>query len=167
MNDVQKANILPIAMAMTAPEHAIERYYYDSVTELFFYTKHIGDNEFALYSLLDFPLSEREYGDVSVRLEQVDDYDFEIVEIPRLNVSEKIEIQLDFLSQFYRVYPIERLITEVENQLDDYRMVLDTALIKDGNYAPMAPGWDEFKLKTMFNYIKHFTNSIGVQVSFD
>jgi hypothetical protein len=167
MNDVQKANILRTAMAMTAPEYANERYYYDSVTELFFYAKQIGDNEVALYSLLDFPLSERQYGDISIRFEQVDDYDFEIVEIPRLNVSEKIEIQLDFLSQFYRVYHLEELISAVENQQDDYRMVLDTALIKNSYCAPMAAYWDEFKLKTMFDYIKHFTNSIGVQVSFD
>lgn len=167
MNDVQRVNILRIALAMTAPQNTTERYYYDSVTELFFYSKQIGDNEVALYTLLDFPLSEREYGDVSVRLDQVHDNDCEIVEIPRLNVFEKIEIQLDFLSQFYRVYHLEGLITAVEEQPDEYRMVLDSALIKDINCAPMAPYWDEFKHRTVFNYIKQFTNSVGVQLSLD
>jgi hypothetical protein len=166
MNDSQNANIAWVAMALTAPEYANERYYYDELTELFFYKRITGFNNFSLYSFLDFPLSAAESADVSKRLQRIGDTDCGIVEIPRLSVLEKIEIQLDFLSQFYRVYQLNELIAAVEDQRDDYRMVLDNVLLQHANAATMTPLWNDFKLKVVFRFIKHFTSAIGVQVSF-
>jgi hypothetical protein len=151
---------------MTAPEFANERYYYDAVTELFFYTKYI-DNTVALYTFLDYPLSEREYNDISVRLELIDEEACEIVEIPRLSVQEKIATQLDFLCNIKTGYNLNKLITEVVNQKDDYKMVLDIVLSENNNYAPMAPFWEEFKLKTVFTSINRFTSKVGIELKFD
>jgi hypothetical protein len=166
MTNIQRVNLSWLALAMTAPEFANERYYYDAVTELFFYTKYI-DNTVALYTFLDYPLSEREYNDISVRLELIDEEACEIVEIPRFNVQEKIATQLDFLCNIKNGYNLNNLITEVVNQKDDYKMALDIVLNENSNYAPMAPFWEEFKLKTVFTSINRFTSKVGIELKFD
>jgi hypothetical protein len=166
MTNIQRVNLAWLAMAMTAPEFANERYYYDAVTELFFYTKYI-DNTVALYTFLDYPLSEREYNDISVRLELIDEEACEIVEIPRFSVQEKRAIQLDFLCNIENGYNLNDLITAVASQKDDYRMALDIVLNENSNYAPMTPFWEEFKLKTVFTSINRFTSKVGIELKFD
>jgi hypothetical protein len=167
MTNIQRVNLSSLALAMTAPEFANERYYYDAVTELFFYTKYIENNIVALYTFLDHPLSERAYNDISVRLELIDEEACEIVEIPRFNVQEKIATQLDFLCNIKTAYNLNDLITAVLNQKDDYKMVLDIVLNENSDYALMVPFWEEFKLKTVFTSINRFTSKVGIELKFD
>jgi hypothetical protein len=167
MTDIQRVNLSWLALAMTAPEFANERYYYDAITELFFYTKYIEHNTVALYSFLDYPLSEREYNDISVRLELIDEETCEIVEIPRFSVQEKIATQLDFLCNIKTGYNLNDLITAVVSQKDDYRMVLDIVLNENSEYASLASFWEEFKLKTVFTSINRFTSKVGIELKFD
>ena len=94
--------------------------------------------------------------DIAVRLEWVNDESSEIVEIPRLNVTDKVTMQLLFLSSFEGVMHLQELITAVENQKDDYRMVLDTVLIENDTTAPITAYWDEFKLNTILEYTNRF-----------
>jgi hypothetical protein len=167
MTNIQRANLSWLALAMTAPEFANERYYYDAITELFFYTKYIEDNTVALYTFLDHPLSERAYNDISVRLELIDEEPCEIVEIPRFTVQEKIATQFDFLCNVEDGYNLNDLVTAVVNQKDDYRMVLDTVLNENSDYASIAPFWEEFKLKAVFASINSFTSKTGIELKFD
>ena len=166
MTNIQRVNLSWLAMAMTAPEFANERYYYDAVTELFFYTKYI-DNTVALYTFLDYPLSEREYNDITVRLECIEEEACDIVEIPRFSVEEKRTIQLDFLCNIENGCKLNDLITAVASQKDDYRMALDVVLNANSKYAPMAQFWEEFKLETVFASINRFTNKVGIELKFD
>jgi len=81
-----------------------------------------------------------------------------------LNVQDKVSIQLLFLSKIVGVYHYNDLIHAVEQQTDDYKFVLDVVLIENDMAAPMAQYWDDFKLQTVFNYIGHFANWIGIDL---
>lgn len=162
---IDKEKVLFVILAMTVPLHSAEHYFYDSITELFFYTKPLTEGKLALYNFYGFPLSEREYADIAVRLELIDDDVCEIMEIPRINTQEKIDIQLNFLSHFEGVYYLQELITAVENQEDDYKMVLDTVLIKNDSTAPMSSYWDDFKLQTIITYASIFSSAIGLNLN--
>lgn len=162
---IDKEKVLFLMMAMTVPWHSERHYFYDSVTEMFFYSKPLGKGKLALYNFYEFPLSEREYADIAVRLELIDDDFYEITEIPRVNTQEKIDIQLNFLSHFEGVFQLKNLITAVKNQKDDYKMVLDTLLIKNDNTELMALYWNDFKLKTVITYASAFSKKMGLNIS--
>jgi hypothetical protein len=50
----------------------------------------------------------------------------------------------------------------VEQQQDDYKFVLDVVLLENELAAPMAPYWDDFKLKTVQYYLEKFTGIVGI-----
>ena len=97
-------------MAMTIPMYSRDRYFYDSITELFFHTKLLTAQQVALYNFYGFPLTEREYTDVAVRMDYIDDERCEIIEIPRIGTLEKIAIQHDFLLSIKDITDIEELV---------------------------------------------------------
>jgi hypothetical protein len=96
-------------------------------------------------------------------LELINDESSEIVEIPRINVTEKIDIQLNLLSRMPGTYWHNELIQAVENQKDDHKFVLDTVLIENNNSAAIASYWDEFKLQTVTNYILAFRKVTNIE----
>lgn len=103
--------------------------------------------------------------DLLVRLELINDASSEIVEIPKLNVEDKIAIQTLFLKHFEGVYYYNEIQEAIDKQQDDHKFVLDTVLIENGNSAPMAPYWDEYKLRTVREYISRYAN--GLAISFN
>ncbi|MBL4676729.1 MAG: hypothetical protein JKY70_11085 [Mucilaginibacter sp.] len=163
--DKQKVHFLE--MAMTIPMYSRDRYFYDSITELFFHTKLLTAQQVALYNFYGFPLTEREYTDVAVRMDYIDDERCEIIEIPRIGTLEKIAIQHDFLLSIKDITDIEELVTAIADQKDDFKMVLDRALTENEDTAYIAPYWDEFKLKVVLNYINSFSNTSGLRAIFD
>ena len=167
MTGQQQFNLLWLAMAITAPEYTQERYYYDAKSNLFFSARPTLQPPVRL-DLFDTKskfLPSSIESDISVRLLWLNDESSEIIEIPRLNIADKIAIQLLFLSNFGGVMHLQELVSAVEDQRDDYKMVLDTILIENSNTAPIAPYWDEFKLKTVFEYIMRFASLIGLDLS--
>jgi len=54
-----------------------------------------------------------------------------------------------------------QLIAAIEQQQDDYKFVLDDVLIENDNSAPMAPYWDDYKLKIVIAYLSKFIKAIG------
>jgi hypothetical protein len=166
MSNFATFNLLWIAMAMTVPENTQERFYYDAVTKQFFYSRPLPDapHRIELFDTIDLHLFDNDYDDIMVRLEWVNDESSQIVEIPRLNIEDKIAIQLLFLSNFHGVLFLQELISAVENQKDDYQMVLDTVLIENDSTAPMAPYWDNSKLQTITTYINNFANAVGIDL---
>jgi hypothetical protein len=169
MKDVNKSDerltLLWLAMAVTMPQHACERFYYDSRSKLCF-SNSTTVGGLKLVDKANMPLPVEIGSDIAVRLEWVSDQSSEIIEIPRLNVADKVDIQLHFLSNFDGVMHIQELIKAVENQKDDYKMVLDTILIENSTTAPMAYYWDDFKLSHVVTYIEMFTKAIGLEISF-
>jgi hypothetical protein len=149
---------------MTAPLSANDLYYYDGRTKKLFSTKlSPGDpGRLDLYDMIDLtipaPLSEY----LINRLADMDSENSEIVEIPRLNVQDKVAVQLLFLSKFPGVIHEEPLRLAVEKQDDVYGFVLDYVLGRMESLGPMEPYWEDFKLKTIQYYLEKFTGLIGI-----
>jgi hypothetical protein len=156
MTATERYNLLWLLRAMTLPmDYEYERYYYDGRRKELFYTAKAKDNPFSIVVLNKFDLqySNEIESDLAVRLELIYDERSEIVEIPRINVVEKVGIQLEFLSKLPGTYWHNELIAAVEQQEDDYKFVLDTVLIENDNSAPMAKYWDDYKLIVVKLYI--------------
>lgn len=135
-----------------------ERYYYDALRRDFFYIIKSVDipSGYGILNKFDHHYSKEIENDISVRLELINDESSEIVEVPRINVVEKVDIQLEFLSKLPDTFHHNELIRAVEQQKDDYKFVLDTALIENDNSAPMIQYWDDYKLEVVFSYINSF-----------
>ncbi|WP_345954768.1 hypothetical protein [Mucilaginibacter sp. PAMB04168] len=166
MTTQQRHNLLWLASAITHPSHYTRRqHYYDEVHRLFFTRVKIDYNgaRFEIRDSYDKPLVEDAASDLLVRLELINDASSEIVEIPKLNVEDKIAIQTLFLKHFEGVYYYNEIQEAINNQQDDHRFVLDTVLIENDNAAPMAPYWDDYKLRTVTQYINIFGNTVGIK----
>jgi hypothetical protein len=157
MTDLERFNLLWLCNAMTAPVSAAELYYYDARTRKFFV-----DKTSALYDMVDLPVKGPVLDDLLARLPDIDSEISEIVEIPRLNVPDKIAIQLLFLSKFPGVIHEEALRLAAEKQEDIHGFVLDKVLVRMESLATMEPYWEDFKLKTIQYYLEKFTGLVGI-----
>lgn len=157
MTDIERFNLYWLCLAMTAPVAAIERYYYDSATKKFFVEK-AG----ILSDMLDLQLVPAQTEDLEKRLRDLDTEASQIVEIPRLNVQDKVSVQLLFLSKFPGIIHEEALRLEAEQQPDARGFVLDKLEAMDSALSPMAAYWEDFKLKTVQYYLEKFTGIIGI-----
>jgi len=71
-------------------------------------------------------------------------------------------VQLLFLSEFPGVIHEEKLRLAAEQQQDVQGFVLDLVFDENDTLSPMAPYWDDFKLKTIQYYLEKFTGLIGI-----
>ncbi|MDN5285693.1 MAG: hypothetical protein JWR38_1967 [Mucilaginibacter sp.] len=168
MTEAEQYNLLWLANAMTLPiSHTDEHYYYDDSRKELFYTIKAKGNSFGIGILNKFDLqySKEIESDLAVRLELIGNESSEIVEVPRINVAEKIDIQLEFLSKLPGTFHHNELIRAVEHQRDDYKFVLDSALIENDNSAPMAIYWDDYKLQIIYTFITNFYTLIGIKLN--
>jgi hypothetical protein len=167
MTDTQRHNLIWLASAMTHPTNYTRRqHYYDEVHRLFF-TRVVIDYNGAKFEIRDSfnqPLKENVSSDLLVRLELINDDSSEIVEIPKLNVEDKIAIQTLFLKHFEGVFYYNEIQEAINRQQDDHKFVLDTVLIENDNAAPMAPYWDDYKLRTVMEYISRFGTAVGATI---
>lgn len=149
---------------MTASVSCEEHYYYDGDSKKFFYTMQasIDTDDRLLLSMIDLPITGSERTELLRRIEHIDSNCSEIVEIPRLNVQDKVGVQLLFLSKFSGIHHEEELRLAVEQQKDNYGFVLDIITTKYDVLAPMEPYWEDFKLKTIQYYLEKFTGVVGI-----
>lgn len=164
----QQHNLLWLASAMTTPIYYVsERHYYDGRFQVFFTKVSYGNcgTRFDIKDVYGSIMYKELSCDISVRLELVNDDNSEIVEIPRLNMQEKVAIQIDFLKHFEGVVYYNELLDAINRQQDSHKFVLDKVLIENDNAAPMAPYWDDYKLRVVTEYIVNFANLIGLQLS--
>ena len=157
MTDLERFNLFWLCHAMTAPVKSEELYYYDARTKRFLVAKSSG-----LFDMVDLPLMPSIAADLLERMADIDSEASEIVEIPQLNVQDKVAVQLLFLSKFPGVIHEEALRLAAEKQRDADGFVLDALLNKDDVLAPMLPYWDDFKLKTIQFYLEKFTGLTGI-----
>ncbi|MDP9078815.1 MAG: hypothetical protein M3O71_15405 [Bacteroidota bacterium] len=157
MTDLERFNLFWLCHAMTAPVKSEELYHYDARTKRFFTNKPSG-----LFDMVDLQVMPPIADDLLERMADIDSEASEIVEIPRLNVQDKIAVQLLFLSKFPGVIHQEALRLAAEKQQDTDGFVLDVFLDKDATVAPMLPYWDDFKLKTIQFYLEKFTGLTGI-----
>jgi hypothetical protein len=164
LSESEQYDLLWLANAITLPiSYDTEHYYYDGLRKELFYTISSKANPFLIGVLNKFDLeySDEIASDIAVRLELINDESSKIVEIPRLDIQEKIGVQLEFLSYMAGTLQHNELIAVVEGQQDDYKFILDTILMESENTLPMIPYWSDFKLKVTFTYIN---KTIGVDL---
>lgn len=124
----------------------------------------IDTDDRLLLSMIDLPITGSERTEILRRIEHIDSNCSEIVEIPPLNIADKVAVQLLFLSKFLGITYEEQLRLDVEQQRDDYRFVLDILLNTNDLLAPMPPYWEDFKLKTIQHYLEKFTRVVGISL---
>ena len=159
MTDIERFNLFWLCHAMTAPVTAEESYYFDGQTKKFFTAKSDG-----LFEMVDLPLITPLAVDIGKRMADIDSTVSEIVKIPRLNVQDKVAVQLLFLSKFPGVIYEEKLRLAAEKQQDMQGFVLDVVLNENDTLEPMAPYWVDFKLKTIQYYLEKFTGLVGITI---
>jgi hypothetical protein len=157
MTDLERFNLYWLCHAMTAPLDAKELYYFDGFSKKFFVEK-----SSSLFDMVDLPLNAEHSADFCNRLATIDSEASEIVEIPRLNLGDKVSIQLLFLSKFPGIIYEEKLRLAAEQQKDAHGFVLDKLEAMNEALAPMAPYWEDFKLKTIQYYLERFTGITGI-----
>jgi hypothetical protein len=163
MTSPQQHNLLWLASAMTTPIYYVsERHYYDSRFQVFFTKVSYGNcgTKFDIKDVYGSIMYKELSCDISVRLELINDDSCEIIEIPKLNVKDKVAIQTDFLKHFEGVVYYNELLEAIRRQQDNHKFVLDTVLIENDNAAPMAPYWDDYKLKVVIEYIEAFIRTV-------
>ena len=151
-----------LANAMTLPSTCLnERYYYDSRRNDFFSS--IQNNGHIIYvdrNNAEYPIDI--CIDLSVRMEFINDESSDLTEIPRYTLTEKIGLQLEFLSKLPGTYWHNKLIEAVEQQQDDFKFVLDTVLIENDSSAPMASYWFDYKLNFINESIIRFRQLVDL-----
>jgi hypothetical protein len=157
MTDIERFNLFWLCRAMTAPVKSKESYYYDARTKRFFVSKLAG-----LFDMIDLSMTAPEAEALLKRIADIGSEASEIVEIPRLNLQDKVAVQLLFLSKFPGVIHEEALRLAAEKQQDTGGFVLDTVLGREDVLGPMAPYWEDFKLKTIQYYLEKFTGLTGI-----
>ena len=157
MTDIERFNLFWLCHAMTAAVKSKETYYYDACIKKFFVSKPAG-----LFDMIDLSLAAPEAEALLKRIAAIDTEAFGIVEIPHLNLQDKVAVQLLFLSKFSRVIHEEELRLAAEKQQDTDGFVLDAVLNHEEVLAPMAPYWEDFKLKTIQYYLEKFTGLTGI-----
>jgi hypothetical protein len=155
MTDIERFNLYWLCHAMTAPVKSEDLYYYDAQTKKFF-----ASRSAVILDMIELPVIEP--AALLERLADIHSEASEIVEIPRLNIPDKVSVQLLFLSNFPGVIHEEALRLAVENQPDKNGFMLDVVLGENVVLAPMVPYWEDFKLKTIQYYLEKFTGVIGI-----
>jgi len=163
MDQVQLFNLHWLCYAVTSPCNGEERYYYDGQNQKLFYTKPVtGSNETEFFNMVDLRIDAFESLSLSARLGKIDEGSSSLVEIPRLHVSDKILIQLLFLSKFPGIIHHEDVRLAAEKQQDVQGFVLDKIFTENSGLSPAEPYWDEYKLKTIQYYLEIYTGIQGI-----
>lgn len=157
MTDIERFNLFWLYHAMTAPATSTASYYFDGQTKKFFTANLSG-----LFDMVDLPLIAPLADNIGERMAQIDTEASEIVEIPRLNIQDKIAMQQLFLSKFPGVIHEDQLRIAAEKQQDIQGFVLDAVLDENDTLSPMASYWEDFKLKTIQYYLEKFTGLVGI-----
>ncbi|MDO3641310.1 hypothetical protein [Mucilaginibacter sp. L3T2-6] len=163
MNSLQLFNLHWLCYAMTAPGNGGARYYYDGQAQKFFCTKPVaGREEPEFFNMVDLKVDVVESFALSEKLRIMEGESSFIVEIPRLQVSDKISVQLMFLSRFPGIVHEDDIRLVVEKQADAHGFVLDKMFAKNSALNPMEPYWEEFKFKTIQYYLEIYTGLQGI-----
>lgn len=109
--------------------------------------------------MIDLHLPEPSFTDISTRLAGIDSESSEVVEIPRLNVQEKVSIQLVFLSKTPGFIHNENFRIAAEQHQDASGFKLDGTF---AGHQPTASLWENFKMKTIQYYLEKYTGLIGI-----
>jgi hypothetical protein len=164
----ERFNLYWMLRAITAPcSYCLEKYYYDLKRKELFSVLHLADYSPAVLILDKFsfryPLDIE--GDIAVRLELIAYRRMKIVEIPRMDISEKIGIQIQFLSILGDQLHQQEYTQAVIQQSETHGFVLDNLLKKYDSSAPLRSYWEHIKLQIAASHINKLILNAGIKIN--
>jgi hypothetical protein len=163
----ERFNLYWLLRAITAPcSYCLEQYYYDLKRKELFSVLHLADYSSMILILdkfsLRYPLDIE--GDLAVRLELIAYRRMKIVEIPRMDITEKIDVQVHFLSILSDRLHQQEYMRAVIQQNETHGFVLDNLLKKYSSSAPIRPYWEYTKLQLAANHIRKLVSNAGIKM---
>lgn len=164
MTSTEKICLSWLSHAMTDSPDSNISYYYDLKYRSFFYIKtplyDTGGIEF--YDVKGEKIyDEEKYIDLFIRLSGLSD---ELIEITRLNVAQKRDIQWQFLSRFCGHRYHFKYFIEVIDQREQESFVLDKLMKHENNKLYQL--WEKFKLEVIRIYANSFAGKKGFELNF-
>lgn len=154
----ERFNLFWIARALTIScQYDMERYYYDTMHH----------NLFSIIKLPSEPVILNKYNlrydstteaDITVRMSLSGDHHSSIIEIPRLSVKDKKEIQFGFLSLSADKLTYGKCILAVSEQTDEDGFVLDTLFHRRHT---LTPHWEALKLQLSLGYMSRLNQNLA------
>lgn len=156
-------NLFWVTRALTIScQYDLERYYYDTIYHNLFSIIKLPSECIVLdkYNLRYDTITE---ADITVRMTPTDDsHSFSsIIEIPRLSVRDKKEIQFQFLSLLSDKMHYGECILAVSDQADEDGFVLDNILNKRTTFSEIQSYWEMLKLQLSFGYMNKLSQKLG------
>ncbi len=137
---------------MTLPVgYAEQHYYFDGRSNNLFAFVNLDENDRMTYVDRFYQeLDAAAPNELAQRLAYKESALSKVVEIPRLTVQEKINLQLAFIAKLPGSN-YSNLITTISKQPNDSSFVLDF-VIDEEQFVLAAKHWDEYKLETISSY---------------
>ncbi len=154
-------NLFWISRALTIScQYNLERYYYDTVYHNLFSVIQLPTESIVLdkYNLRYDNSFE---ANIAVRMALLAGSHSSIIEIPRLSVRDKKEIQFQFLSLLSDKLHHGECILAVSEQADEDGFVLDTVLNRRIVLADIASHWEMLKLQLSYGYMHRLGQTLG------
>ncbi len=169
MTDLEKFHVMWVARAMAVPVKSLNRYYYDGMTGKFFYSRRVkADAEVVeLLDSIGMYLMGDEYHDLLNRLLSIEHPSSEILEIPRLTVQQKIELQTIFLGSLKSPQHYYLYIENVKEQNDSNGFILDSLLKENDVMNSLFTTWNSFKELTIYKYINEYSEAVDYKMDLD
>lgn len=141
-------NLFWLTRAMTVSHwYDLEHYYYDSRQHNLFsiITLPVQPSRAIILNKFSYRCDIKVANDIALRLEILANADNTIIEIPRLSVKDKKEIQFHFLSHLENKLNHEQCLLAISEQPDEDGFVLDELLNKQNDFYNIAPCWEDLK----------------------
>ena len=157
----ERFNLFWITRALTiACQYDLERYYYDTIYHNLFSIIKLP-SECVVMDKYNLRCDTTTEADISVRMAVLSNGSSSIIEIPRLTVKDKKEIQFQFLSLLSDKLHHGECILAVSEQADEDGFVLDTMLNRRNTLAAIASHWEMLKLQLSFGYMNMLSQALG------
>jgi len=157
----ERFNLFWITRALTIScQYDLERYYYDTIYHNLFSIIQLPSERVVMnkYNSRYDTITE---ADITIRMRLPADDRSSIIEIPRLTVRDKKEIQFQFLSMLSDKLHYGECVLAVSEQADEDGFVLDTMLNRRNAPADIAPHWETLKLQLSFGYMNGLSQALG------
>ena len=157
----ERFNLFWITRALTiACQYDLERYYYDTVHHNLFSIIKLP-SECVVMDKYNLRYDTTTEADISIRMTVLSNSSSSIIEIPRLSVKDKKEIQFQFLSLLSDKLHHGECLLAVSEQADEDGFVLDNMLHRRNTLADMTSHWETLKLQLSFGYMNRLSQALG------
>ncbi|WP_423149329.1 hypothetical protein [Rubrolithibacter danxiaensis] len=165
----QEKNTEWLTMAMTKPFNYInERFFYDKINEEFFSTTLLDSvliND-ELQGTFETSYTKEEIEKLTVKLKLLEKVNTSILEIPRLTVAERREIQIQYADSLDTLNAdyLKRIIEQQDGKTE---FIIDEVFKANPGFNALAVNWEDYKMQAAKKKISDYTkyHSINMERS--